>query len=618
MLGRGDKIGGYILLEKIGSGGFGDVWKAEKRTVLDVNYFALKFFRPKDNGVDVESIGKEMAVWKRLKGLPHIISVIELDQFEDYIYVVSDYADGGSLEKWLKNNDNKASSEAEAVSITLQILTGLENLHEKGFIHRDLKPDNILLMNGKFCLADFGVSREMKTHSKATGTAGTMEYMPPEAFAAKPSITPQTDIWAVGVILQRLLTGSLPYPQEDQPSLIAAILMSEPEHMPESVSESLREIVKKALQKQRENRFQSAQEMHEALKNPKDFLNTFTGTKINPAPILLDENFRQNSAEVSNETEVLTLEPTQDWREFETQKLSEKSQETKLAVEVQTQQPESKNFNSDLTIETQPKGISFLWFAVVGVVITGFVVICAILDKPNFFNNPSTTNKTNTLNNSIGMEFVKIPAGSFMMGSPGSEKNRDDDEFQHKVTISKTFYMGKYEVTQAQWKAVLGKNPSSFSSCGDNCPVEMVSWDDVQEFIKKLNAKGEGTYRLPTEAEWEYVCRAGITDAYSEGDFDQIAWYDKNSGNKTNQVGQKKANAFGLYDMHGNVWEWTADWYGTYSSLEQTDPKPTSGSNRVIRGGSWNNSIVYIRSANRDYDVPTSRINNLGFRLVRE
>ena len=165
MLEKGRKVGDYILLEKLGAGGFGDVWKAEKRTVLDVNHFALKFFRPKDDRIDFDKIGKELGVWKRLKGLPHIISVIELDQFEDYVYVISDFADGGSLEGWLKDTPSgKASSQAEAVKITLEILTGLENLHEKGFVHRDLKPDNILIMNGKFCLADFGISREIKTH----------------------------------------------------------------------------------------------------------------------------------------------------------------------------------------------------------------------------------------------------------------------------------------------------------------------------------------------------------------------------------------------------------------------------------------------------------------------
>jgi serine/threonine protein kinase len=291
MLNKGDKIGEYVLVEKVGSGGFGDVWKAEKRTVLDVNYFALKFFRPKDNQLDFDKIGKELAVWKQLRGLGNIISVIELDRFQDYVYVVSDFADGGSLESWLTSHGGKAPTEEAAIHATHDILIGLENLHDKGFVHRDLKPDNILIMNGKFCLADFGVSREIKTHSKATGTAGTVEFMPPEAFEKNPPVTAQTDIWAVGVILQKLLTGDLAFPHE-MPALMLAIIQDDPEPMPESVPLGLREIVKKALQKKREDRFQTAREMRNALQNPAQFLaandKKETGT-------IIDENFDQEA-----------------------------------------------------------------------------------------------------------------------------------------------------------------------------------------------------------------------------------------------------------------------------------------------------------------------------------
>lgn len=328
MLEKGKKVGEYVLLEKLGAGGFGDVWKAEKRTVLDVNHFALKFFRPKQNGVDFDKIGKELAVWKQLRGLPHIISVIELDRFEDYVYVVSDFADGGSLENWLKNNGGKAQTETEAVQIALEILTGLENLHGKNFVHRDLKPDNILIMNGRHCLADFGISREIKTHSKATGTAGTMEYMPPEAFDKTPSVTPQTDIWAVGAILQRLLTGKLPYPQDEQPSLIAAILMSEPDEMPETVSQSLREIVRKSLQKKREDRFQSANEMREVLRdvlNPPRFVEGQTSLSIET--IVLED---------SEKTAKYEIKPTKEWWVIEAEKKRQRKLEENKVTEEKT------------------------------------------------------------------------------------------------------------------------------------------------------------------------------------------------------------------------------------------------------------------------------------------
>ncbi len=284
MLEKGSKIGDYTLLDFVGSGGFADVWRAEKRTALDKNDFALKFFRPKSDGLEFDKIDKEIRVWKQLKGLPHIISITELDQFEDYVYVVSDFAKGGSLEKYLRKNNGKAKSIEEAVQITIEILTGLENLHEKGFVHRDLKPDNILIMNGKHCLADFSVSRKMKSHSKATGTAGTFEYMPPEAFDKKPLISAETDIWAIGVILQRLLTGKLPYPQDDQPSLIAAILMSEPERASDKYPKHLRSIINKALQKERTNRFQSAKEMRAALEKPQTNIEISQSKYMEPRP----------------------------------------------------------------------------------------------------------------------------------------------------------------------------------------------------------------------------------------------------------------------------------------------------------------------------------------------
>jgi formylglycine-generating enzyme required for sulfatase activity len=232
------------------------------------------------------------------------------------------------------------------------------------------------------------------------------------------------------------------------------------------------------------------------------------------------------------------------------------------------------------------------------------------------------------------MSFVSIPAGTFMMGSPANESGRDSDEGpQHQVTISKGFELQATEVTQGQWVAVMGSNPSRFSRhthcpgehvesggvymCPNN-PVEYVSWDMAQEFIQKLNSRGDGyRYRLPTEAEWEYAARAGTTGPYA-GDLEAMAWYDQNSGYITHPVAKKQANAWGLYDMHGNAYEWTADWYGSYSSGAVTDPTgPSTGSIRVFRGGSWYDRARYCRSALRDGVSPDFRYFSLGFRLLR-
>ncbi len=295
MLKENLKIREYTLLEPLGSGGFGDVWKAEKQTG---DYVALKFIRPKNDIIDLTKIRKEVAVWKNLVKLPHIISFIDLDSCtidsDVFIFIVNDFADGGSLESWLDSNNGKANSHEHAIKITIEILTGLENLHEKGVTHRDLKPDNILIMNGKYCLADFGVSRKVKSHSKASGTAGTLEYMPPEAFNKNPSITAKTDIWAIGVILQRLLTGGLPYPQDEQPSLIAAILYGEPEKVSDDIPQKLQEIIEKCLQKEPNKRFKSAKELKESLEK-------FLRDLIKQRKTIEDEEFQKQQTEIENQ-----------------------------------------------------------------------------------------------------------------------------------------------------------------------------------------------------------------------------------------------------------------------------------------------------------------------------
>jgi len=233
-------------------------------------------------------------------------------------------------------------------------------------------------------------------------------------------------------------------------------------------------------------------------------------------------------------------------------------------------------------------------------------------------NQEAQTVLDKTLANTIGMEFVLIPAGTFQMGSTTGDS---DERPVHQVTISQPFYLGKYEVTQAQWQAVMGQNPSLFQ--GDpNLPVEQVWWDDVQEFIRKLNAKeGHTKYRLPTEAEWEYAARAGTTTAYSFGDdatrLGEYAWYKGNAGERTHPVGKLKPNPWGLYDMHGNVWEWVQDWYQRYQSEAVTDPQgPDLGTHRSRRGCAWNNAAEVCRSTNR-YSSPGYRDDFLGFRLLQ-
>ncbi len=232
------------------------------------------------------------------------------------------------------------------------------------------------------------------------------------------------------------------------------------------------------------------------------------------------------------------------------------------------------------------------------------------------------------LSEAVSIKFVRIPKGTFLMGSDSTEEGRQKDEGPvHEVTISRDYYIGQFEVTQLQWKTIMEENPSVFHSYpeSDDHPVERVTWEDIQIFITKLNAFNIGRFRLPTEAEWEYACRAGTQTRYAFGDAPkyweliQYAWFNSRSEGRSWPLGTKRSNPWGIYDMHGSVWEWCADWYGPYGEDPEIDPTgPKEGENKIIRGGSWFNEPEALRSANRHRQLPDSKHTNNGFRLVME
>lgn len=247
--------------------------------------------------------------------------------------------------------------------------------------------------------------------------------------------------------------------------------------------------------------------------------------------------------------------------------------------------------------------------------------------------------KEGSFTNSLGMVFNEIPAGTFMLGSKMDELERNEDEILHKVTLTKPFFMQTTEVTQRQWKAIMKHNPSNFKKCGNDCPVQNVSWNDIQTFINKLNKRGEGIYRLPTEAEWEYAARAGTTTPFNTGDciygdYENFSPDTENHGSLEDSlyyctsgvwhgtplpVASLKPNVWGLYDMHGNVSEWVYDWYGPYPSTHVFDPTGVvSGQAKVVRGGNLDDSAGQCRSAFRGRLYPEEKNSFVGFRLVRE
>jgi formylglycine-generating enzyme required for sulfatase activity len=263
--------------------------------------------------------------------------------------------------------------------------------------------------------------------------------------------------------------------------------------------------------------------------------------------------------------------------------------------------------------------------------------------------SPGKASAGPTFVNKIGMRFVRINPGTFDMGSPASEKGRKWDERIHQVSLSRGFYMSETEVTQGQWMTLMKTNPSYFRECGQDCPVENVSFDDCMSFIEQLNSlERTNTYRLPTEAEWEYACRAGSREAFTNGPItelqcgldpilDLVGWYCGNTGVrdpviydlKSQGVKLKKPNAWGLFDMHGNVNEWVMDTCKprgllhtgvvneTYDKDRVTDPVSVKGPNRIFRGGGWNSTARYCRSANRGSFQPTAKRSYLGFRIVK-
>jgi formylglycine-generating enzyme required for sulfatase activity len=250
-----------------------------------------------------------------------------------------------------------------------------------------------------------------------------------------------------------------------------------------------------------------------------------------------------------------------------------------------------------------------------------FIIMMALAGIPaNLGKTEAGERISVTLPGDVSIEFMPIPAGTFMMGTseaavifptgaPVSGKMLENDEVQHRATLTKSFCLGIYEVTQKQWRAVMGTNPSRFK--GDRRPMEKVSWDDAVEFCRGASELTGRKFRLPTEAEWEYACRAGTTSAYNTGN----NFVQANFG--THEVGSYSPNAWGLYDMHGNVWEWCSDWYGDYPTGSVSDPQgPENGSRRVLRGGSWVNLPRFCSSSSRGRHDPGARFDDFGFRVV--
>jgi formylglycine-generating enzyme required for sulfatase activity len=466
-------------------------------------------------------------------------------------------------------------------------------------------------VGGAVRLADFGLAKVLAASVASHTGSMSPNYVAPEVLDGH--VSKHSDQYSLAVTYAQLRTGKLPFVGESVMQIIYAHVHKAPDLS--GLPEAERPAVARALAKQPEERWPSCQA----------FVRALVGAVRN-------ENGRL--APPGGSTRVPDAGATPMTRGF-----------TGLP---ETQRPPpipptriDDGRSSRLTAVATGLRRHWLWPFSLAVVLAG---LAALLIAPRLrpeagVNLLAKDEPPKLITNSIGMKLVLVPAGDFLMGSPDSDKEAQDDEKpQHRVRITRPFYLGAHEVTQGQYRAVTGASPSIFYG-SDDLPVERVSWEDAIAFCNKLSEQmglkpyyhsgartpsgGDG-YRLPTEAEWEYACRAGSATRYHFGDdaanLGAYDWYGDNSGHKTHPVGQKRPNAWGLYDMHGNVWEWCWDGFGRdfYARSPDADPTgPSQAVDRASRGGSWEDDLRICRSAVRYGSAPGNQRHDLGFRVAR-
>ncbi len=537
--------GRYTILEKLGEGAFGVVYKASDSNYEgDLKALKVIYSENYSDRLVMHKLKSEARNMIKINH-PNVVRLYDIHFQGEMKFLDMEYVDGGDLVGLMLKCPDYKIAEDKVWDLAIQIAKGMQAIHKQNLIHQDLKPENILLTNdGQVKITDFGISehfRSSKSRIEETNIKGTYVYASPEQLIGK-NVGKEADVWSFGTTLYHILTGETLYSGNTSGDVITQIKLRSYESV-DYASEKINNLLSKCLKRDYKERL-------------KDF-----GEVVNII----------NSVEISNKN------------------LATKKTSTKPESQAETKK---QAFNKD---SNDPEGL--------------------IID---------------------GMVFVQ--GGTFQMGS----KNGDSDEKPvHSVALN-NFYIGKYQVTQAEYESVMGKNPSYHT--GDNMPVESVSWYDIAEYCNKKSLLEELTscytgsgkdmkcdfsangYRLPTEAEWEYAARGGDKSKgykYSgSDDIGKVAWYIGNSGSKTHSVGQKQENELDLYDMSGNVWEWCWDWYEKkyYKNSPKNNPKgPSSGIEAVLRGGSWFNYAYYCRVSYRNkYHRDNSYYGVGGFRIVRK
>ena len=560
----------YTLEKLIGVGGFADVWKAVDNTTHST--VALKIY----TNLDDDGINDLSEEYTRMQNLNHT-NILKADHFDrdgNIPYLVMKFCGGGSLDKKIGRMENE-----EVLKVIKDMASGLSYLHQCNIVHQDIKPANILIDDSSgtpvYVLSDFGISSKTKTrlsHSvnqKNQGTSMTEAYAPPEKFSSKKEDRRpdrKGDIFSFGISIYELVTGGLPF---DELSTGRQLQYDDAEvDFDDIEDETIRDIVERCMEPNKEDR-----------PSAEDILNLLDG-KGSRKP-------RRGSGHNSRKT-----------------------------VRVPNAGDSDNAINAN-----------FKWIILSVIIIVAALAFYMVM--PESKTEEASTDYKQEVDtfsiNGVIMEMVKIPGGSFNMGC--TDPNDTDADANEKPAQKRTvsdFYMGKYEVTQKLWFAVMNSNPST--TINDNYPVNNVSWDDCQLFIQRLNAITGRNFRLPTETEWEYAAKVipnpdgTPSTKYSKyaggNDPDACAWYASgdtasNGSALLHAVGKKKANAFGLYDMSGNVIEWCQDLYTNYGTgTPEIDQKQ-----RVLRGGYYDSSYSSIRCTSRGSCESSMAMPPFGLRL---
>ena len=624
--------GRYKIEQMLGQGGFGITYQAVQTGLnrhVAIKEFFMKELCNRDattSYVSVPSMGSQEQVLrfknKFLKEAqtiasfdhPGIVRIHDIFEENGTAYYVMEYLDGGSLDSRIPAGGMR---EAEALRVIRQVGNALSYIHSQNVLHLDVKPSNIMFrQNGAAVLIDFGISKRYDDAGGQTSStpAGLSKgYAPLEQYnQGVQTFQPATDVYSLGATLYKMLTGETPpecsvVNEEGLPA------------RPARVRPAQWDAIVQAMQPRRKDRPQRIEDFLQLLEKE-------TGTSV--AESTATPSFESSRSQGDGDT---------------------------LTKDDLLHSPSPKPPVPHPSPKFPWKKLLWVLSGIAAIVFVFFIVKNTQHSSSNPATSSSTASSTASTDilDQIDRGMVYVEGGTFVMGGTSEQQDVEayDNKPTHSVSLS-SYYLSDHEVTQAEWEAVMGttvrqqrdKEDSSLAIYGEgpDYPMCYISWDDCQEFIRKLNSQTGKNYRLPTEAEWEYAARGGLKSRgykYSGSNtLGDVAWYWQNSGDhflsgtdddwdwdkiennhgQTHPVKQKQSNELGLYDMSGNVWEWCQDWYGDYTTNCQSNPQgPANGSDRVIRGGSWSDFAWGCRVSNRCIYGPSYRFSSLGLRLAR-